>query len=270
MSALPASGAAQPVPKIAFRGVVKRFAERNASVLAIEALDLEIPDGQFCVIVGPSGCGKTTLLRMLAGLDRPSAGEVVIRRTDPRRPSNATVFQEHSVFPWMTVADNIAYGMFRLGLDAAEQARIVAYYLDKMGLSGFARVYPHQLSGGMRQRTSIARALANDPEILLMDEPFANLDEQTRLGMQQELVRIWEENRKTVVFITHSIDEALMLGDRVVVMSARPGRISRDIALPFPRPRDTFGLRGDPRYAALGREIWELLRDDHGPRKASV
>jgi NitT/TauT family transport system ATP-binding protein len=257
-------GVAEPpaAPKISIRGVTKHFALRGSTITAVAGVTVDIPEGEFFVIVGPSGCGKTTLLRILAGLERPTGGEVLLRRRDAARPINAMVFQEESVFPWMTVEDNIGYGLRMRGVPRARRRLIVRGYLEKMGLAAFARAFPHQLSGGMKQRTSIARALANDPEILLMDEPFASLDEQTKMLLQQELVRVWEAERKTVVFITHSIDEALLLGDRVVVMTARPGTLKQELTVPFRRPRDLFDLRADPSFASLGREVWALLRDE--------
>ena len=248
--------------KISIRGVTKRFTIKGAEIQALDPVTLEIPAGQFFVIVGPSGCGKTTLLRILAGLAQPSAGEVILRRSNANLPTTAMVFQEQSVFPWMTVADNIGYGLANRRVPVAERKAIVELYLAKMGLARFAGAYPHQLSGGMKQRASLARALAYDPEILLMDEPFASLDEQTKLLLQQELMRIWEEDRKTVVFITHSIDEALLLGDRVVVMSARPAVIKAELAVGFPRPRDVFALRADPKFTEMNRLVWDLLREE--------
>jgi len=231
-------------------------------VVALEDVSLAVADGEFCCIVGPSGCGKTTLLRILAGLQRQTAGEIEIEVTDPARPLNAMVFQEHSVFPWMTVEENVAYGLRMRGVHPNVRHDIVRHYVDKVGLRRFARAYPHQLSGGMKQRVSVARAFATDPQILLMDEPFANLDEQTRVILQEELLRIWEESRKTVVYITHSIDEALVLGDRVLVMSARPGHMKAEIAVDLPRPRSVYELKSTPEFGALVRRVWEPLRQE--------
>src|ERR1700726_2839947 len=194
---------------------------------AIDHVSVDIEPGEFFVIVGPSGCGKTTLLRILAGLETATAGTI---ETDIRagsdRPKNSMVFQGESIFPWMTVWNNAAYGLRMRDAPAAVIKERVGHYLDATGLTRFADYYPHQLSGGMKQRVSIARAFANDPEILLMDEPFSSLDEQNRFNLQMELLRIWEETKKTVVFITHSIDEAIFLADRVFVMSNHPGTIS--------------------------------------------
>ena len=239
------------------------FAPPPSTVVALDSMNLQVRDGEFFVIVGPSGCGKTTLLRMMAGLELPTAGKITIKReSNSNRPLNNMIFQEQSIFPWMSVEDNIAYGLKMRGVPAEKRREQVWEYMRKVGLEHFSRAYPHQLSGGMKQRVSIARAFANDPEILLMDEPFAALDEQNKLLLQSELNRIWEETRKTVVFITHSIDEALTLGDRIMVMTAQPGKIKAIIEVPFPRPRDVIALKANPRYGELSFQIWELLRDE--------
>ena len=249
--------------KVTIAGLWKVFdGHGQQKVYALKDVSLAIPTGQFVVIVGPSGCGKTTMLRIIAGLETPTAGEIVVQQADRNRPVNAMIFQEQSVFPWMTVQDNIEYGLRMRGVGKAERAKIADYYIGKTGLSKFRRAYPHQLSGGMKQRVSVARAFANDPEILLMDEPFAALDEQNKILLQEELLRIWEETRKTVIFITHSIDEAIVLGDRVVVMTAHPGRIKADVMVDFPRPRNVYELRADPRFGQLFYEIWGLLKDE--------
>jgi NitT/TauT family transport system ATP-binding protein len=248
--------------KIGVHGVTKSFNTRAGKVVALDNIDLEVPDGQFFMIVGPSGCGKTTLLRIMAGLEEPSEGNVEIRRVEEDRPANSMVFQGDSIFPWMSVSENVAYGLRMRKAPESEVRDVVGHYLSKVGLTKFARAYPHQLSGGMRQRVSIARAFANDPEILLMDEPFSALDEQNKTLLQQELLRIWEETKKTVVYITHSVDEAVTLGDRVLVMSSHPGKIKAFIDIPFPRPRDVLGLRQNPEYGSLVFDIWGHLRDE--------
>jgi NitT/TauT family transport system ATP-binding protein len=256
-------GGAPPVTaapvKIRIRGLRKGFTARFGRVEALDALDLDVEDGELCVVVGPSGCGKSTLLRILAGLDAADGGEIEIRRTQTGRPLTAMVFQEPSALPWMTVRANVAYGLRMQRRPAAEIEPVVDRYIEKVGLSRFARAYPHQLSGGMKQRVSVARAFAADPEILLMDEPFGALDEQTRLVLQDELLRLFEESGKTIVFVTHSIDEALTLGDRIVVMTPAPGRALRTLAVPFPRPRRAIELRADPEYGRRVAEIWALL-----------
>ncbi len=249
-------------PQIAVRYLNKRFALGRGDIVALDNVNLALREGEFCCIVGPSGCGKTTLLRILAGLDRQTSGDVNIRITDPARPLTAMVFQEQSIFPWMTVEQNVAYGPRLRGVATAVYRETVQYYLEKVGLAPFARAYPRQLSGGMKQRVSVARAFANDPQILLMDEPFASVDEQTRILLQEELLRIWEESRKTVVYITHSIDEALVLGDRVIVMSARPGHVKAEIPVNLPRPRHVYELKATPAYGALVARVWEILRQE--------
>ncbi len=251
-----------PAPaRIDVRRLSKSFTLGREPLEALDDVNLSVGAGEFCSIVGPSGCGKTTLLRILAGLERRTGGEVEMPVAE-ERPLTAMVFQEQSVFPWMTVEENVAYGLRMRRVPGPIRRETVRYYLDKVGLTQFARAYPFQLSGGMKQRVSVARAFANDPEILLMDEPFASLDEQTKVLLQDELLRIWEGSRKTVVFITHSIDEAVALGDRVLVMTARPGRIKADIPVTLPRPRSVLELKGSPAFAELVGRVWSLLRDE--------
>jgi NitT/TauT family transport system ATP-binding protein len=249
-------------PKIRFDGVGKTFAIRSGAFTAVEDVTLDIEAGTFFVIVGPSGCGKTTLLRMAAGLETPTRGTIAIARERGDRPSNSMVFQGESIFPWMTVFDNAAYGLRMRDVPAREIRELVGHYLSRTGLTKFATAYPYQLSGGMKQRVSIARAFANDPEVLLMDEPFSALDEQNRTLLQEELLRIWEETKKTVLFITHSVDEAVTLGDRIMVMTAQPGRAKAMIDVPFPRPRSVLELRATPAYGELVYDIWGQLRDE--------
>jgi NitT/TauT family transport system ATP-binding protein len=239
-----------------------QFPLGNGIVTALDDVSFELEAGEFCAIVGPSGCGKSTLLRVIAGLTAPSEGLTRIHAEDERRPDQAMVFQGASVFPWMTVLRNAAYGLEMRGLDQPERERIAGDLLRQVGLGDFLNAYPAQLSEGMRQRVAIARAFAMDPEVLLMDEPFGALDEQTRLVLQDELLRIWEATGKTVLFVTHGIDEAMILADRILVLSARPGRLKADIAVPFPRLRSIESVRADPEFNALFLEIWGLLRDD--------
>ncbi|MGE0801831.1 MAG: ABC transporter ATP-binding protein [Lautropia sp.] len=249
-------------PKIRVEGVTKVFENRKLRVAALDPIDLDIQEGEFICIVGPSGCGKTTLLRILADLEVPSKGQVTMTRRNASQPIASMIFQESSIFPWMTIRKNVAYGLDLRGAPKAQTLRAVDHFLELTGLLPFADAFPHQLSGGMKQRVSVARAFANDPEILLMDEPFAALDEQNKILLQQELIRIWGESRKTVVFITHSIDEALVLADRVIVMTARPGRLMADIPITFPRPRAVFDLKADPEFSRISREIWLHLRGE--------
>ena len=249
-------------PKIRLRNLTKSFVTAGGTVTALDNVSLDIPTGCFFMIVGPSGCGKTTLLRILAGLEAPTSGSVEVSAPAANRPANSMVFQGDSLFPWMTVYENAAYGLTLRNRPKAEIAEVVGHYLNRTGMTKFAKAYPHQLSGGMRQRVSIARAFANDPDILLMDEPFSALDEQNKLLLQEELLRIWEETRKTVLFITHSVDEAVTLGDRIMIMTAQPGRTKQIIDVPFERPREVLALRARPAYGELVYSIWGQLRDE--------
>jgi NitT/TauT family transport system ATP-binding protein len=244
--------------KICIRHLIKRF----RSVVAIDDVSIDIEEGTFFAIVGPSGCGKTTMLRILGGLESVTGGTVEIARPAPGRPQYSMVFQGDSIFPWMTVWDNAAYGLRMRKAPREVIETSVALWLERTGLTKHARLYPHQLSGGMRQRVSIARAFANDPEVLLMDEPFSALDEQNRTILQQELLRIWEVDKKTVVFITHSVDEAVTLADRIMVMTASPGRAKTIIDVSLERPRNVLELRNDPRYGQIVYGIWGHLKDE--------
>jgi NitT/TauT family transport system ATP-binding protein len=250
------------VARITARHLGVRFRFGQGDLLALEDVNLQVAEQEFCCIVGPSGCGKTTLLRILAGLERPTSGELQLAMHDPERPLTAMVFQEQSIFPWMTVEENIGYGLRMRRVDASVRRDVVSHYIEKVGLARFAKAYPHQLSGGMKQRASVARAFATDPQILLMDEPFASVDEQTRALLQEELLRVWETNRKTVVYITHSIDEALVLGDRVLVMSSRPGHVKAEIEVSLPRPRSVYELKSTPAFAELVARVWGPLRQE--------
>ncbi len=246
-------------PAIRIRDLSKTF----GTLTAVDRVSLDIAPGEFFTIVGPSGCGKTTLLRILAGLETASAGSIEIDvPTGSRQPDNSMVFQGDSIFPWMTVWQNASYGLRMRKVLPAHIKETVSYYLDRTGLARFASYYPHQLSGGMRQRVAIARAFANDPHILLMDEPFSALDAQNKLLLQEELLHIWDEHKKTVVFITHSVDEAVLLGDRVMVMTAQPGRLKQFVPVGLARPRDIMELQGAPVYGELVHRIWSSLRDE--------
>jgi NitT/TauT family transport system ATP-binding protein len=246
-------------PAIRITDLCKRF----GSFTALDHINVDIAHGEFFMIVGPSGCGKTTLLRILAGLDNSTDGRIEIDLPPgSSRPVNSMVFQGDSLFPWMTVWDNAAYGLRMRHAPRAEIKSVVGHYLDRTGLTKFADAYPHQLSGGMRQRVSIARAFANDPEILLMDEPFSALDAQNKILLQEELLRIWEEEKKTVIFITHDVDEAVKLGDRVMVMTAQPGRLKMMVPVPLRRPRDVLELQVTPVFGELVHRIWSSLREE--------
>ena len=251
-------------PKLRLSAVQKR----HGSFVALDGISLDIAAGTFFVIVGPSGCGKTTLLRLLAGLDTPTSGTIEVQQPAPGRASNSVVFQGDSLFPWMTVWENASFGVAMRGVPRAEAEHKVEHYLRRVGLLHARDRYPHQLSGGMRQRVSIARAFANDPEVLLMDEPFSAVDEQNKIVLQQELLQIWEESQTTVVFITHSVDEAVTLGDRIMVMTASGGTKSL-IDIDLPRPRDVLELRHTPRYGEIVYNIWGLLREEVSVSRAA-
>jgi ABC-type nitrate/sulfonate/bicarbonate transport system ATPase subunit len=228
---------------------------------ALEPTNLAVADNDFVTILGPSGCGKSTLLRLIAGLDRPTTGQILLNGKPVRAPGadRGMVFQSYTLFPWLTVADNIAFGLREKGVARERRGEIVREWLGRIGLNGFADHYPKQLSGGMQQRTAIARALANDPAILLLDEPFGALDNQTRALMQELLLGIWERERKTVLFVTHDIEEAIFLASRVIVMTARPGRIKADLPIDLPHPRH-YTVKTSPEFSALKARLTEEIR----------
>ena len=252
--------AAEPLtPAIRIRDLYKRFGQ----LTAVDGVSFDIAHGEFFMIVGPSGCGKTTLLRILAGLDSITSGSIEIETPNSQRPVNSMIFQGDSIFPWMTVWDNAAYGLKMRRAPASTIKEVVGHYLARTGLTRFAKYYPHQLSGGMRQRVSIARAFANDPEILLMDEPFSALDVQTRQLMENELLELWSANRKSVLFITHDLEEAISLSDRVIVLAAGPEtRPLGEFTVDLPRPRDVAEIRMTPRFVQLHAEIWRTMKDE--------
>ncbi len=234
------------------------------SFVALENINLEIKAGEFFVIVGPSGCGKSTLLDLLGGLSRPTSGRILIGGAAVTGPAldRGSVFQQYALFPWRTAQKNVEFGLEAKGVPARERAARARRFLDMVGLAEFGGRYPHELSGGMKQRVAIARSLAYDPDILLMDEPFAALDAQTREILQCELLRIWEESGKTIVFITHGIDEAVYLGQRVTIMTSRPGRIKQVIDIPLQSRSREEDLRATPEFSRLRHEVWSLLRDE--------
>lgn len=249
--------------KIRVERLNRRFPAKDGAPLpALQDVSFTIRDGTFLTILGPRGCGKSTLVRILAGLDSPDSGTVAIRRSDKERPLCSLVLQERSALPWMTVAQNIGYGLRLRSRPRFEQRAVAEHYGHLMGLSSFLDAYPGQLSGDMQQRVAIGRALANDPEILLLDDPFAAIDEQNKLPLQQELARIWEANRRTVICTTSSIDEAINLGDQVMIMKAQPGRIKDMIPVGIPRPRDLMALRTSTAFGRLYRRIAGSLRDE--------
>ena len=259
-SEAPASG----VPILQVRALSRTFASPGqGTTVALQATDLDVAENDFVTILGPSGCGKSTLLRIVAGLDRPSTGEVLLDgvRIDGPGADRGMVFQSYTLFPWLTVLDNVCFGLRERGLPRAEQVAAAREFIDRVGLSAFAHHFPKQLSGGMQQRTALARALANRPRILLMDEPFGALDHQTRELMQELLLGIWERERKTVLFVTHDIDEAVFMGGRVVVMSARPGRIKSDRPVPFAHPRH-YSIKTTPAFGQMKAALTEELRTE--------
>lgn len=250
------------LPLVLIEDLTKVFRNGKIDTPVLNGIDLTIGRGEFVVIFGPSGCGKSTLLRMVAGISTYDTGGMTLTGAESQlRPLTAMVFQEYALFPWRTVVDNVAFSLEMRNIPSKTRRTIALDYLAKVGLAGFAQAYPHQLSGGMKQRVAIARALATDPAILLMDEPFAALDAQTRYLMQEELLRIWEADRKTVVYITHSLEEAVMLGDRVALMTARPGRIKQLYSIDLPRPR-TLALRTTTRFNQLVQMIWDDLVEE--------
>src|SRR5580700_474452 len=244
--------------------VTLRFGrKREPQVTALERVSLEVADQEFAVIVGPSGCGKSSLLRLVAGLVEPTSGEITLDGTPVTRPGKdrGMVFQSYTLFPWLTVRDNVEFGLRIGGVPAEKRKHISDHFISEVGLEGFERLYPKQLSGGMMQRVALARALANDPAILLMDEPFGALDSQTRSLMQELLLDIWQQSHKTVLFITHDIDESILLGNRIYVMTARPGRIKEMVEIALPRPRQV-DLLTSPEFIAIKRRIMALIHDE--------
>jgi ABC-type nitrate/sulfonate/bicarbonate transport system ATPase subunit len=251
------------VSKLVIDGVGRTFpgVHGGAPTLALTPVTLTVADNDFITILGPSGCGKSTLLRIVAGLDRPTEGRVLLDGAEVSGPGadRGMVFQSYTLFPWLTIEENVRFGLREKGLPVAEQASIARHWIRKVGLDGFERHYPKMLSGGMQQRTAIARALANAPKILLLDEPFGALDHQTRGLMQELLLAIWESEKTTVLFVTHDIEEAIFMASRVVVMSARPGRIKADVAVPIAHPR-LYTVKTTPAFSSLKARLTEEIR----------
>ncbi len=244
------------------QGVSRTFTSaKGPATQALMPVDFHVADNDFVTILGPSGCGKSTMLRIVAGLDQPTSGRVLLDGQPVTGPGadRGMVFQSYTLFPWLTIEQNIRFGLRERGMPESQQKERAAYFIAKVGLRGFERHYPKQLSGGMQQRTAIARALANDPKILLMDEPFGALDNQTRVLMQELLLGIWEAERKTVMFVTHDIDEAIFMASRVSVFSARPGRIKTEIAVDLPHPRH-YTLKTSPEFMELKARLTEEIR----------
>ncbi|MFG3343861.1 ABC transporter ATP-binding protein [Streptomyces sp. NPDC048018] len=266
---------ASTTPKVVFEGVRKDFTvkdpkrtaggrRRSREFTAVDGIDLRIAAGEFVVLVGPSGCGKSTLLDLLGGLARPTAGRILLDGEPVTGPglNRGIVFQQYALLPWRTAQGNVEFGLEATGVPRRERGARAREFLELVGLSGFENRHPHELSGGMRQRVAIARSLAYDPDVLLMDEPFAALDAQTRESLQDELLRIWQRTGKTVVFITHSIDEAVYLGQRVAVMTSRPGRVKQVVPVALGARTGTDDIRSSPEFARHRHRIWSLLHDE--------
>ncbi len=243
--------------KLEVRNVTKVYISEEGEIKALEDINLDVKPGEFLCIIGPSGCGKTTLLRMIAGLEYPTSGEIILDGKEVKGPSSdrGMVFQEFSLFPWRTVLKNVEFGLQMRNIKSKERHAIAERYIELVGLRGFEKHYPYELSGGMKQRVAIARALATEPSILLMDEPFGSVDAQTRNILQEELLQIWKRTEKTILFVTHSVDEAVYLADRVVVMSARPGRIVECIAIDIERPRKRTSVEANVIREQLLRKL---------------
>jgi NitT/TauT family transport system ATP-binding protein len=245
---------------LSIKNLHKSFPKEDGEMVAIEDFNLDVDEGEFICILGPSGCGKTTLLRMIAGLETPTSGQLLLNGVPITKPGSdrGMVFQEFALFPWRSVKSNIEFGLEIKRVPAKGRDEIARKLIDLVGLKGFENYHPNQLSGGMKQRVGIARALANDPTILLMDEPFGALDAQTRNLMQKELLRIWKETKKTVIFITHSVDEAVFLSDRIIVLTTRPSNIKTEVKITWERPRD----RASVEFANMRKQILEQLEQE--------
>ena len=272
MSAAPPAAAPAPA-KLAVRGLTHRvvIGDQRTPLVVLRDIDMSIPRGGFVCIIGESGCGKSTLLRTMAGLLTPSEGQVLHDGVPIRGINHALgfVFQQDAVFPWLTVEKNVEYGPKSRGVPKAERQRLVEHWCEAVGLASFRKAYPKQLSGGMRKRVDLARAYANSPDVLLMDEPFAALDVQTKATMQEAVLKLWESTQKTVVFVTHDLDEAVFLSDVVVVLSSRPGRVHATIQNPLRRPRDE-ATRVSDEFVAAKRELWTALQDARHASGASA
>ena len=250
--------------KVEIRDLVKKFQTRNGEVVALNGVDLSIQDKEFVCVVGPSGCGKSTLLNMIGGLDTPTSGELLVdgKEVDGPSPKRGIVFQQYALFPWLTVEKNVQFGLKLQGMPRERMEQVTEKYLRAVGLENFAHSYPKELSGGMKQRVAIARAYAVNPEVLLMDEPFGALDAQTRVQLQTELLETWEHEQKTCFFITHDVEEAIILAQRVVIMSARPGRVKDIVDIDIPYPRDQ-ATKMSPRFLELKNDIWGQVYEEY-------
>lgn len=252
---------------VKIENATKVFSSKKGDTTALDNINLEIYDDEFVCLLGPSGCGKTTLLRMIGGLDVPTSGKVEIdgKIVDGPSPKMTMVFQEYSLYPWRTIAENVGFGLEMMGVEKEERNKLVSERLADVGLSEFGNSYPHELSGGMRQRAAVARALASDPAVMLMDEPFGALDAQTRNKMQNELLRLWESTKKTILFVTHSVDEAVYMSDRIVILTPRPGKIHKIYEVPLPRPRDRTSVEFANIRKSVLHEI-EMLESENNTK----
>jgi NitT/TauT family transport system ATP-binding protein len=249
--------------KLIVDGVSKIFADKKREVTALQNTSFTVKPSEFVTLLGPSGCGKSTILKIVAGLEQPTSGRVLLDGHEISEPSRdrGMVFQTYTLFPWLTVRQNIEFGLDVAGRSKAERREVSQHYVGKIGLSGFENAYPGELSGGMKQRVAIARALANDPEILLMDEPFGALDAQTRTVMQELLLDVWDESHKTIIFVTHDVDEAVFIGDTIYVMTARPGKIKARIAVDLPAKR-TYDIKLSDQFLTIKKEVLGLIREE--------
>lgn len=247
-------------PKISFQNVTRRFGEGDKSFLALDRLNLDISDGEFVTVVGPSGCGKSTAMNIAAGLTEVSDGKVLVdgRSVSGPGPERGVIFQQYALFPWLTVRQNVEFGLRIKGMPRVERRRVSDHFIDLVGLKDFADALPKTLSGGMKQRCAIARAYAVNPTMLLMDEPFGALDALTRVNMQDQLLDTWSRERRTVIFITHDVDEAVYLANRVIVMAARPGRLHKIIPVELSYPR-TEKMRLSPEFAEIRKQVWHAV-----------
>ncbi|WP_277585889.1 ABC transporter ATP-binding protein [Psychrobacillus antarcticus] len=250
-------------PKLEIKDVGKIFKTKSGETVALEKTSFTVEDGEFVTILGPSGCGKSTILRIVAGLEESTSGQVLLdgQEINGPGPDRGMVFQSYTLFPWLNVKDNITFGLKLKGVPQKERDDLARYYLQLIGLTGFEKHYPIQLSGGMKQRVAIARALANDPKILIMDEPFGALDAQTRTIMQEVLLKAWEESKKTILFITHDVDESIFLADSVYVMTARPGRLKKKIPITLERPRE-YSMKSTVEFGNYKEELLSLIREE--------
>jgi NitT/TauT family transport system ATP-binding protein len=249
--------------KLVIEGVSKTFIDKRRQVTALQNTDFTVKNSEFVTLLGPSGCGKSTILRIVAGLEQPTSGRVLLDGKEITAPGQdrGMVFQTYTLFPWLTVRDNIEFGMDVAGRSKAEQREVSGHYIEKIGLKGFENAYPRELSGGMKQRVAIARALANDPEVLLMDEPFGALDAQTRTVMQELLLDVWDESHKTIIFVTHDVEEAVFIGDTIYVMTARPGKIKARIDVNLP-PQRTYDLKLSNEFIQIKKDVLSLIREE--------